>query len=321
MKKFLSLALALLTVFSLCACGSSSDKAVTEEACTSEAYLECPEMENGLGFAEMDAPEGPAAEPDDAGPDTPEVDPEKIIYSADITLESTDFDGCREKLMALVSEYGGYIESSSLSDADYYSKMHGGRYMRSASYVLRIPGTEFTQMSSDLSQLGNVPYSRTYTENVSAQYYDTEARLRAYTAQEERLLEMLEAAESVEDILAIEGQLTNVRYEIESLQSSLKNWDRRISYSTIYLELQEVSEYTDEPAPSLNFGQRLVRSLKNGFRGVGHFFQNLLIWLAGALPALVIIAVLIIVLRPLFKKQRARHRAKKALKEQNKSDK
>ena len=253
-----------------------------------------------------------------SGDQIPEIDPEKIIYSAEITLETTEFDESLEKLGELIAQYGGYVESSSKSDAGFYAKAQGRPVFRDAQYTIRVPSDKFSTLSGNLSQLGNVPYSHTYTENVSAQYYDTEARLKAYTAQEQRLLEMLETADSIEDILAIEGQLADVRYEIESLRSSIKNWDRRISYSTIYLSVQEVSEYTDTPAPTLSYGQRLWRSLKDGLYGVGRFFQNFLLWLVGALPALVIIAVLIIILRPLFKKLRAKHRLRKEKKHKDK---
>ena len=90
------------------------------------------------------------------------------------------------------------------------------------------------------------PIPHTYTENVTSQYYDTQARLTAYQTQEARLLEMMEKAETVEDIITIEEKLTDLRYRIESLQSTLKNWDRQVSYSTISLDVEEVQEYTPE---------------------------------------------------------------------------
>lgn len=315
MKKFLSLALACLMVFSLCACGASSAPAAESAPYKGMQNAASEEMGFDMCADTAASAEAPEPQPDSTGSEMPELNPEKIIYSSEVTLETTEFDESIEKLMALVEEYGGYVESSSMSDANYYSKINGYAGLRSASYTLRIPSSKFSEMSGGLSALGNVPYNHTYTENVSAQYYDTEARLKAYTAQEERLLEMLDAAETVEDILAIEGQLTNVRYEIESMQSSLKNWDRRINYSTIYLEMHEVSEYTDTPSSGLSYGERLLRSLKDGLYGVGRFFQNLLLRLVGALPALVLIAVLVIILRLVYKNIRAKRKDKKASKE------
>ncbi len=319
MKKYLSIVLSLLLIFSLCACGQSAPSSNKAAAPESIGYAG-----EELAFDSMASTPAAAPEEGTGASDVPETNPEKIIYSADIQLETTEFDDCNAKLAELIEKYGGYIESSSKSDASFYAKSKGNPVFRSAQYTIRIPSTSFSEISGDLSQLGNIPYNNTYTENVSAQYYDTEARLKSYTAQEERLLEMLESAQSIEDILAIEGQLANVRYEIESLQSSLKNWDRRINYSTIHLDVQEVSEYSDQPAPSQNYGQRLWRSLKNGLYGVGNFFQNFLVWLVGALPAIAVIAVLFFVLRPLFRKiktGRNERKAKKAAENQKTENK
>ena len=116
----------------------------------------------------------------------------------------TDFDGSIAKLLALVEENKGWVEASSMSGANYRSIARGSSYNRSASYTLRIPSNKFELLMGSLSEIGNVPYSHTYTENVTSQYYDTQARLTAYQTQETRLLEMMEKAETVNDVIAIE---------------------------------------------------------------------------------------------------------------------
>ena len=168
-----------------------------------------------------------------------------------------------------------------------------------------------------LSALGNVPYSNTYTENITSQYYDTQARLEAYRAQEESLLEMMRKAETVSDLLEIQEQLTEVRYRIESMQSTLTNWDRQVSYSTISLTVQEVQEYT--PEAKLSFGQQLRLAVSRGFKSLGDFFRDFLLWFVEALPALVILAVvvfLVVLLVRRIRRRRAARRAAKAAEQQ-----
>ena len=238
--------------------------------------------------------------------------PDKIIYSANVQVETTAFEESLAKLDALVEEYGGWVESSSLNGSNYADKSRGAVSRRSASYTLRIPSDRFQELMSSLSSLGNIPYTHTYTENVTTQYYDTEAHLLAYQTQEARLLEMMEKAETVEDIVILEDRLTELRWRIESLQSTLKNWDRRVSYSSVYLELREVQEYTPETVTKISYGQRLWRSLKDGLKGVAEFFEDLLLWFVGALPALVILAALVLVLRRPVGRALARAKAKRA---------
>ena len=321
MKKTLSLLLAALLVFSLCACGSANSAASTPSAAydmaTTEAAYPYPDEEQAA------AEYGGFAAAEDAllntgGGTAPEGMPEKLIYSASATVETTTFDETVEKLSALVAEYGGFVESSSINGSNYYTQSRGYSSERYASYVIRVPSNKFSTLMSSLSTLGNVPYSHTYTENVTAQYYDTDARLTAYKTQETRLLEMMEMAESVEDLISIEEKLTELRYQIESLQSTLNNWDRQVNYSSLSLEVQEVIEYT--PESRMSYGQELALALTNGLKRAGQFFKDLLLWLVGALPTLVVLAVALAVAIPLLKNRIKKRRAKKNPPAENKEE-
>lgn len=307
MKKALSLLLAALLVFALCACGSADTASSAPAASYDMAYTENAypaEAEEYGGFAvtggtQLESGSGAA----------PEGSPEKLIYSASATVETTEFDGTIEKLSALVEQYGGFVESSSVNGSNYYTQSRGYSSTRYASYVIRVPSDKFSALMGSLSTLGNVPYSHTYTENITAQYYDTDARLTAYQTQEARLLEMMEAAKTVEDLIAIEEKLTELRYQIESLQSTLKNWDRQVAYSTLDLEVQEVIEYT--PESRMSYGQELALALSSGLKRTGEFFKDLLLAIVGALPALVILAVVLAILIPVWKKRRKARKARK----------
>ena len=294
--------------------GSFYDAGSAAKEAPMEAYAE--EAANGFAMADTAAATAERTEAETA----PAGNPEKIIYSADVTVETTDFDGSLAKVEVLLADCGGWVESSSVNGANFYQKSRGYGGTRSASFTLRIPSEHFDKLMSSLSALGNVPFTHTYTENVTAQYYDTEAHRKAYETQEARLLEMMEKAETVEDIVILEDRLTELRWRIESLQSQLLNWDRRVSYSSVYLDLQEVQEYTPETVTRLSFGQRLWRSLKDGLKGVAEFFEELLLWLAGALPALLILAVLGLILLKPVKKALTRRKEKKTAKKAEKAE-
>lgn len=324
MKKTLSLLLALLMLLTLCACGSSAKYGSSAPAAEPQAAAmdTAPSMRNESydaaaiaeenGFAAAGSTlmaDGGSEAPSDAG--DADVNPDKIIYSGDATVETTDFDGTVAAVAELVKSYQGWIESSSVNGANYYSRARGYSADRSASYTLRIPSERFSELMTNLSTLGNVPYTYIYTENVTAQYYDTQARLTAYQTQEARLLEMMEKAETVEDVIAIEEKLTELRYQIESLQSSLNNWDRRVNYSTLCLNIQEVQEYTPEKESKISYGRELWLALTGALKDTGNFFKDLLVFLVSALPAIVILAVLFFALRPAVKKAAAKKRAKK----------
>ena len=320
MKKTISLILALFLMFSLCACGgSATDQAamaaagsymVAEEAAWP---AEEPMAETSMDYDSVNGL-SPAGAPQTAGAaeSAAAQKPDKIIYSANVQVETTAFEESLAKLDALVESFGGWVESSSLNGSNYADKSRGAVSRRSASYTLRIPSDRFQELMSSLSDLGNIPYSHIYTENVTAQYYDVQARLTAYKTQEQRLLEMMELAESVEDIILLEDRLTEVRYSIESLQTSLNNWDRQVSFSSVYLDLMEVQVYSPEPQVQPSYGQRLATALKSGLRDFGDFFKELLIWLVGALPTLLLLGAVAAVIIIVVKKRKAARKARRA---------
>lgn len=326
MKKFFSFILILALVFSLCGCASKDRSAqmtvdearpvpeaapVFEEyamAAADSAAYEAPAQKMSLSNGAAVAMKG-------AGSTAPTENPDKIIYSADATVETTAFDETLAKIDELIGQYGGWVESSSISGANYYNLTHGHTGSRTASYTLRIPSEAFDEVMGGLSALGNVPYSHVYTENVTAQYYDTQARLDSYKTQEQSLLKLMEKAESVEDIITIESKLAEVRYSIESLQSSLNNWDRRVSYSTVYLSVEEVAEYTPETIVKPSFGQKLVKAVKDGFSTAGDVISGFVLWLLEALPTLIMAAAVLfaafLLIRSAVRKRKAKKEEKK----------
>lgn len=323
LKKLFALLFSLLMLLSLAACGGSasessrrSEKAAPQSASYARdemtAEYEMPAADFDYAYAETGESYGGFAAEKTAKPDgeAPAIDPEKIIYSASATVETTDYELTLERLNTLVREEGGFIESSSVNGSNYEELARGHRGGRSASYTLRVPSDRFQTLMGSLSALGNVPYSHTYTENISAAYYDVEARLTAYRTQEQRLLEMMALAETVSDVIVIEDRLAGLRYQIESLQSTLKNWDRQVSYSSIYLEVREVSVYT--PETTLSYGEQLALALTTGLTAVGEFFENFLLGFVEALPALLILAVLALIVVLIVRGSLRRRRAKKA---------
>ena len=306
LKRISALLLAAMMLLSLCACSSTSQGKQTStssgaQTSSSYSYAVGDMAEEEMMMADGDMAYGLSAVPMAAAGTTnttaargteseaPSENPDKIIYSADVTVETTVFDETIGKVSALVEQFGGWIEASSVSGSNYYQKSRGTASTRDASYTLRIPSGRFQELMDSLSGLGNIPYSHIYTENVTAQYYDVQAHLKAYQTQETRLLEMMELAETVEDVITIEDRLTELRYQIESLQSRLNNWDRRVSYSTISLSVKEVREYTPEEKVNPTYGEELAQALKDGLENAGQFLKDLLVFLVEALPVLLLL--------------------------------
>jgi len=307
-----ALALVLILVLALAACGASkaSDTATAgtapEPAATAEYSLA---SGSDTVRTEEAADNADAASTNANGvSEMPAAD--KIIYSGSATIETKEFDKTIEALAKLVSDNGGFVESSSVTGNDYYSQQNNYQNYRSAQYVFRIPVDKFKPLMDGLDTLGNVPYSSTNAENITMQYTDTASRLEAAQTKETRLLELLSKASSMEDILAIENSLSDVRYEIESLTSQIRNWDSLISYSTLSVTVSEVALYTEDSTGTLSYGQQLSEAFTRSIKAVGRFFKSFLKFLVAAFPVLVVLAVIavpvILIIRAANKKRKAK---------------
>ena len=253
------------------------------------------EASNGVGGANNSVP--------DNAPDMSE----KIIYNAEVTLETTGFDDALERIAAMVRDMGGYMESTSVSGSNYGAISRGSAGARSAYYTIRIPSARFAEFTGSLTDLGNVPYSRTYTRNVTREYYDTQSRLDAYKVQEKRLLEMLSVAETVEDMLAIQRELTDVQYEIDSLTGTLRYYDNQVGYSTVDMTVREVREYTPEPTITLTYWERMSKGFRESLHDTARFFTEFFLWFVTSLPWLIPLWAIIVVIVVLIRRRTARN--------------
>ena len=318
--KLISILLVLAAALSLAGCGSSGKSSASDAAAPAE-FSYAAQSNTTAYYEEAPEPEMAADEKDygiggrNDGMPTAQDMSEKIIYNANINLETTEFDATLERLAAMVKELGGYMESSSISGSNYNSISRGAQGARNAEYTIRVPSASFSALTGGISELGNVPYSRTYTRNITTEYYDTQSRLDAYKVQEKRLLEMLSVAETVEDMLAIQRELTDVQYEIDSLTGTLRYYDNQVGYSTVYLNVQEVRVYTPEPTITLTYWERMSKGFKESLNETGRFFKELFLWFVTSLPWLIplcaAVAAAIALIRRRFARdpERAKRRA------------
>ena len=321
MKKtrLFALALAALLLLACIGCAASSKSAAFDTAAsepqyamTEEAVMEMP--------AEAPAPaETEAGSVTTAGYDSAdEISYDesvsdytaKIIYSANLSLQTTEFDEAVAALERMTASFGGFVERSDVTgDISYESDGTTRVVNRWGYYTLRVPCARFEEFLTQTQGLGNVISSSKYAENVTSQYTDYEARLSSLYTQEERLLSMLEKSEDVDSLIALEQRLADVRYEIESIERNLRNLDMQISYSTVSVDLQ-VEVYTPTAPVQRTFGEKLSDAFAGGWRGFTRGLQRFVIGMAEALPTLIILIVIvaaaIIVVRRIIKKRRAK---------------
>lgn len=319
MKKLTAILLALCVALSLCACAGakSSSQDVAYESAAEEpepmaqgyAADMATNTENGeyYGLEEEKADTG-AGETPDVG-EMAASSGRKIIYTYDYYLETREFEQSAADLEKAVKAAGGYIQASSQSGGSFgYNKQYYSA--RNAYYTLRIPAEKAESFVQAVSAVGTVRSSSVSSDDVTKTYIDTSARLDSLKTQETRLLELLEKADDIETLLAIESKLADVRYEIESYQSQINTYDTLIKYCTFTVNLEEVRE--SAPVVSDSFGVRFSDAVKDSLIGVGNFLKDFVIFLVYALPYIVILALIwFFVVKRLIKRGGLKREAKR----------
>ena len=160
-----------------------------------------------------------------------------------------------------------------------------------------------------VSGLGNVTQKNESVEDVTLQYVDVESRKKALETEQDRLLELLSQAENMEDLLAIESKLSDVRYELESYGSQLRMLDNQIDYSTVNVDVDEVERVTDTGEKSF-FGEIKDR-FGDSLYTVGRDIREFVIVVLGSLPILMVWAVIIVIVVLAVRKIRKGRKQKK----------
>lgn len=214
-----------------------------------------------------------------------------MTYSANVEVETLDFETSFASLQEAIRKTGGYISSQYRSGG--YTSYNGSYIRQNAELQIKVPAARFQEFIDGINSCGSVKSVNTWQEDITSGYLDTQARLQSLNAQKDRLTEMMEKAETVADLIQIEQQLSNTIYQIESYTSQMKVYQNLADYSTITVYLSEVSVVTSNP---VTFGQRIAETFRRTGRNIVSFFENLVLWLIEAMPVIVFAAILIFII-------------------------
>ncbi len=241
----------------------------------------------------------------------------KFIKNANFTMQTLEFDSTLARLETLAAEMGGFIQSSNVSGQSIKTDYPGARY---ASFTLRIPASGLDDFGERVKELGNITAQSENIQDVSDYYYDTEARLKTLRTEEERLLEILKKAENLSDILTIESALSNVRYQIESMDGQMRRLEDQITYSTIYLNVEEVLDSSKLVVSPLTLGQRISERFASSIKGIKTFIENAIVFVAGDILVIALWGIVLFGLFVVGKRYFKTRNASPKLTEEGKSD-
>jgi hypothetical protein len=228
----------------------------------------------------------------DSGATTPQTADlnRKLITTATIDVETKEFDKLYNDIETYVRSAGGYLESINTYNGSRY---YGQVVERHANLTVRIPADKLDAFLEEIGNAGNITNRSQNVEDITLTYVDLEAHKKTLIDEQERLEEFLREAETIEDIIYIEDRLANIRYQLESMESQLRTYDNKVNYSTVYLNIDEVVEYTPVVYEEPTVWERMKEGFGDSIDDIKRGLQNFAVWFVSNVIYLVFFAVII----------------------------
>lgn len=208
-----------------------------------------------------------------------------IIKTGNFSIVVDDVKAAIDKISNYANQHNGFVTSSSI--AKYGIGLSG-------NITIRIPSKDLDQAVSDLKAIGEVTSESIYGNDVTEEYVDLDSRLKNLKATEAQFLEIMKQAVKIEDVLAVEKELSNTRAEIESITGRIKYLKDSSDLSTLSFYISTNSD--NLPILDKSDSWKPLGVLKEAFRSMIDLGKGLgtgLIWAVAYLPIAAILGLII----------------------------
>ena len=229
-----------------------------------------------------------------------------LIKTVHMEVESEDIDAMVKNVEKRVEELGGYVENMSVNNQKYSSSE-----TKTADITARVPIEKLDLFVNEVEGQSNLLSRSSNAEDVTLRYVDMQARMDSLQTEYDRISELLKEADSLDNIIELENRLTDIRYEMQSYGSQMKAMKNQATYSTIYLNIKQVIEYT----PVVEKEKTRLERMSDGFiKNCSKVWNGILDFCVGfvvALPVLlvwaVVITLIVLLIRFIVRKNREKH--------------
>lgn len=238
----------------------------------------------------------------------------KIIRNAELSLESGTPEETQKQITSIIESNGGYVVESQQSIVE-----KGSTVRDSIAITVRIPADKFDAVLGEIRKSATrVVTEAVKGQDVTEEFIDIEADLTAKKALETQFMEIMKRANTVEDALDVQRQLSEVRSAIEKIEGRKRFLENQSSLSTVQVQIRTPAAIS---AGSEGFGDRVTRSFGSGIDIALNFILGLVTFVIGALPLALFIGVpAFYICRYFYRKQKRSMTATDIAKEEIKTE-
>ncbi|GGF92413.1 hypothetical protein GCM10010912_41760 [Paenibacillus albidus] len=206
----------------------------------------------------------------------------KLIYHANLDMQVQDYAKAQTKVRSMVTLANGYIIEFTENVSEYEQ---GG------TFTLKVPASGFSSFLSNLEKVEHVALQRSIQgQDVSEEYVDLESRLKAKQLMEIQYTEFMKKATKSADLVAFANELGSIQEQIEQIKGRMRYIDQNVSFSTVELRLYQTDDtlsvkQKEEQGPLM---ERASEALQGTLKALSVAFQSLFVFLAAALPVLIV---------------------------------
>lgn len=204
---------------------------------------------------------------------------QKVIKDGWIRLQARDTRVASEEITAIAARYHGRIQSLSLS---LTSGGMSGREQFSAHIVLRVPSDSFEAVMQEIESVGTLTQHEVKSRDVTAEYTDLHAEKRSLENQVNRLTEILDKAETVEEILKVQTAIDSAQLNLDRVTGRLKLLESQIDEAAITVSIRE-----GEPL-GIDSGFSITSVINTGIAAFLFMFGIIIVAVFALLPLVVI---------------------------------
>ncbi|RLQ95921.1 DUF4349 domain-containing protein [Falsibacillus albus] len=228
MKKILTVIILCASLASISACSSNQDSKSSNEDRAASSSTEIAQK----NVQSMKGNSNPAADTQNQADAAQKFQQRKVIYTANLVIEVKDYRKMLGALEQRAKDFGGYIVQSAIHKQQS-DQLRG-------EMTFRVPQEKF-QAFLDYTENGaaKVEERNVSGQDVTEEYVDITARLKAKKVVEARLLSFMEKADKTEDLLKISDDLARVQEEIESIEGRKKYLENQSELATVNITMVE----------------------------------------------------------------------------------
>ncbi len=237
----------------------------------------------------------------------------KIIRHADLQLEIDSPETAQQKITAIAESKNGFVVESTQSTSDSAAAVRD-----TVTMTVRVPAEKFAETLDEIRKTGSRVVGETVKgDDVTEEFIDVEARLKAQKALEAQFLEIMKQSRSVEEALKVQRELSAVRSEIERVEGRLKFLENQTAFSTVKIRMQTPAAIS---ASSSGFFSQLRRSVGSGFEAALNFVLGFVTVAIAVVPFLLLVVLpVFLVLRSVWRRLKRRKTASEIAREEIKN--